>query len=146
MIMECLAMMKSRMKIIFSWLVAVALVTTGVGIWQRSQLTAWYCAWKLKTATPDHLAAYVRQFEALGLKGTDALVGLFNSSDETACQNAGQVLLKILQIWAPPDERRDGAVSERARDALPGSSASPVPARLGRPHHRCHVYPEAGAA
>lgn len=116
-------MMQSRKKYLFGSLLFVVLVASGLGYWQKTELTAIYDAWKLQKATPDLLPAYVRQFESLGLTGTAALVKLFQSENEMTCRNAGQVLTKILQIWPSSDERRDAALQQLANSANYYSSA-----------------------
>lgn len=105
-------MSKSRM---LSYALILTMVAcAGVGFWQQNTIAAWYRTWKLQSATPEMLPGYVRSFEAMGLKGTEALIGSFQSTSETACQNARQVLSKILLAWSPTDQRRASVMQQMA--------------------------------
>lgn len=108
-------MSKSR---IFSYALIVIIVgCAGVGFWQQNTIAAWYRAWKMQSATPEMLPGYVKSFEAMGLTGTEALIGCFQSTNETACQNARQILSKILNIWPTTDQRRTAVLHQMSATA-----------------------------
>lgn len=97
-------MSKSR---IFCYSIILTIVSGAVaGLWQQNAIIAWYHAWKLQSATPEMLPGYVRSFDAKGLQGTEALISCFQSQNETSCQNARWVLVKIINCWKPSDQRR----------------------------------------
>lgn len=102
----------SRKMIVAGWMLAIVIGTAGVFLWQRESVTLWYHSWKLQSATTDHYPAFVSKFEGFGLSGTDALVKQLSSTDEVTCQNAGQVLTRILQVWGTQDSRRDQALKQ----------------------------------
>ncbi|MFT3878977.1 MAG: HEAT repeat domain-containing protein [Gemmatales bacterium] len=107
------------------WVYGIILVLVAgasVGLWQQNTLAAWYRTWKLQSASADSLSGYVRTFEALGVTGTESLIGCFQSKNETACQNAGHVLSKILKIWPINDSRRTLVIQQLADQAPSYSS------------------------
>jgi hypothetical protein len=104
----------SKSSIISYTLFFTIIACAGVGFWQQNTIAAWYRTWKMQSATPEMLPGYVKLFEAMGLTGTEALIGSFQSTSETACQNARQVLSKILNIWPPNDQRRATVIQQMA--------------------------------
>ena len=112
----------SKTKMLSYSLIISMVACAGIGLWQQNTIIAWYRTWKLQSASPEMLSSYVRHFEALGLSGTDSLISCFQSSNETACQNARAVLAKILSIWSPNDSRRSAVLAQLA-DKAPGYSA-----------------------
>ncbi|HQR05414.1 MAG TPA: HEAT repeat domain-containing protein [Gemmatales bacterium] len=105
-------MSKSKM---FSYTLILTIVASaGVSFWQQNTIAIWYRTWKMHSATPEMLPGYVRSFDAMGLTGTEALVGCFQSTSETACQNARQVLSKIMLAWNPNDQRRTSVLQQIA--------------------------------
>ena len=112
----------SKTRMLSYSLIVTIVACAGIGLWQQNTIIAWYRTWKLQSANPEMLSIYVRHFEALGLTGTDSLITCFQSSNETACQNARAVLVKILSIWSPNDSRRSAVLVQLA-DKAPGYSA-----------------------
>lgn len=117
--------MMTKRRIALGSLVVLTLAAGGLGVWQRQPLLAWYHARQLRGVTPELRQAYVTRFEQLGAAGAFALVGLLHADDETACQNAGFVLTKLLTIWGDNDPRRESilnALADGAGDfSAPGS-------------------------
>ncbi len=120
-------MSKSRM-LSYAFIVTM-LGCAGVGFWQQNTIVTWYRTWRFQSATPEALPQYVRLFEPMGLAGTEALIGCFQSTNETACENARLVLSKILTIWSPTDNRRT-TVTEQITALAPRFSSCGIKASL----------------
>jgi len=107
----------SKIRMMCYSLIVIIVAGAGIGLWQQNSIIAWYRTWKLQSANPEMLSGYVRHFEALGLMGTESLVHCFQSNNETACQNARAVLLKIFSIWGQNDKRRSAVLAQLAEKA-----------------------------
>lgn len=95
----------------------VVVAVGGVGFWKYDQVSSWYQAWRLRSATPEMHNTYAARLEQMGLAGTEALSRMFTLQDETACQNAEQVMTRVLQAWTAKDSRFDMALQQLADQA-----------------------------
>lgn len=78
--------------------------------WQQTAWRSWYYAHQLSSAHPEKRMDSAAKLEHLGITGAQAVVNLFQSPRERACQNAAFALEHILNHWGNSDPRYEAAL------------------------------------
>jgi hypothetical protein len=89
--------------------------------WQQATWRSWYYAHQLSSAHPEKRMESATKLEHLGISGAQAVVNLFSSPRERACQNAAFALEHILNHWGGNDPRYEAALQYLA-EACPSFS------------------------
>src|SRR5688572_5309857 len=98
--------MRSRRSAKAKWFfLAVLVLATIAGWWQRGPILAWYYVHQLCGASHGASEAWAKRAAALDEAVAPRLLDALRTPDATACLNVRQCLGLITKAWGPTDPR-----------------------------------------